>query len=189
MALMKQSEIGCCVIPSRFGETTLVWRETENGPRVVEIVLPLKRAETADIPAARPRRPALDGLCQSIERYLDGENVELPTDLLDFGSCSPFQQTVLLAERTIPRGRVASYSRLAHHIGHPKAARAVGTALARNPFPIVIPCHRTLRNDGSLGGFGGGLDMKRALLEMEGVAFDQHGRVKLEFLWDFRARV
>jgi methylated-DNA-[protein]-cysteine S-methyltransferase len=185
---MEQSEIGSYVIPSRFGEVTLVWRETENGPRVAEIVLPLGRAETAAIPAARPRYPALDRLCQSIERYLDGENVELPTDLLDFGRGSSFQQTVLLAERTIPRGRVASYSGLALHVGRPKAARAVGTALARNPFPIVIPCHRTLRTDGSLGGFGGGLDMKRALLEMEGVAFDRRGRVKAEFFWHFGAR-
>jgi methylated-DNA-[protein]-cysteine S-methyltransferase len=89
-----------------------------------------------------------------------------------------------VAERTIPRGYVSSYSALAAHIGKPKAARAAGTALARNPFPIIIPCHRTVRTDGSLGGFGGGLPMKRALLEMEGVAFDGLGHVKKEFFWD-----
>jgi methylated-DNA-[protein]-cysteine S-methyltransferase len=54
---------------------------------------------------------------------------------------------------------------------NPRAARAVGTALATNPFPIVIPCHRVIRSDGTLGGYGGGLEMKRKLLEMEGVAF------------------
>jgi methylated-DNA-[protein]-cysteine S-methyltransferase len=89
-----------------------------------------------------------------------------------------------VAERTIPRGYVSSYSALAAHIGKPKAARAAGTALARNPFPIIIPCHRTVRTDGSLGGFGGGLPMKRALLEMEGVAFDGLGHVKKKFFWD-----
>lgn len=185
---MKHSEIGYDIIPSRFGEVTLVWRETENGPRVVEIVLPLKSAEACDTAGVRRRHPALDHLCQSIQRCLDGEGVELPTDLLDSSPCSQFQWTVLMAERTIPRGRVASYSGLALHVGRTKAARAVGTALARNPFPIVIPCHRTVRTDGSLGGFGGGLDMKRALLKMEDVAFDHRGRVKPEFFWDFGAR-
>jgi methylated-DNA-[protein]-cysteine S-methyltransferase len=59
----------------------------------------------------------------------------------------------------------------------PGAARAVGTALARNPFPIIIPCHRTVRSNGDLGGFGGGLKMKRELLELEGVQFSTTGRV------------
>jgi methylated-DNA-[protein]-cysteine S-methyltransferase len=185
---MEQSEFGYYIIPSSFGEVSLVWRNSEHGPRVVEILLPLKKGRIPH--AARPGLglPALDELCQSIERYLDGEDVELPTDLLDFNPCSSFRRTVLSAERTIPRGRVASYSGLALHIGRPRAARAVGTALARNPFPIVIPCHRTVRTDGSLGGFGGGLDMKRALLEMEGVGFDQRSRVRPEFFWDFAAR-
>jgi methylated-DNA-[protein]-cysteine S-methyltransferase len=62
-------------------------------------------------------------------------------------------------------------------LDHPRAARAVGTALARNPFPVIIPCHRAIRGDGTLGGFGGGLKMKRALLEMEGVRFDRYGKV------------
>jgi O-6-methylguanine DNA methyltransferase len=65
----------------------------------------------------------------------------------------------------------------------PRAARAVGTALARNPFPLIIPCHRVVRSDGMLGGFGGGLKMKKALLEMEGVAFDRSGRVQKAHLW------
>jgi methylated-DNA-[protein]-cysteine S-methyltransferase len=62
-------------------------------------------------------------------------------------------------------------------LGKPSAARAVGRALATNPFPIIIPCHRAVRSDGSLGGYQGGLAMKRALLEMEGVEFDARGRV------------
>jgi methylated-DNA-[protein]-cysteine S-methyltransferase len=185
---MTHDDLAYDIIPSRFGELALIWRETEKGPRVVEIVLPLKSAKARESVSARRGHPAFDLLCQSIERYLDGEEVELPTDLLDSSLCSGFQWTVLMAERTIPRGSVASYSGLAAHIGHPRAARAVGTALARNPFPIVVPCHRTVRSDGSLGGFGGGLDMKRALLDMEGVGFDHRGRVRPEFFWDFKVR-
>jgi methylated-DNA-[protein]-cysteine S-methyltransferase len=109
--------------------------------------------------------------------------VPLSADLLDQTRCSPFQWTVLMTERTIPRGLVTSYSDLARLVGRPRAFRAVGTALARNPYPLVVPCHRTVRLDGSLGGFGGGLPMKRSLLEMEGVGFDTRGRVRPEFFW------
>jgi len=86
---------------------------------------------------------------------------------------------VLLAEHAIPRGLVSTYGRIARHIGAPGAARAVGTALAQNPFPIIVPCHRAVRVNGALGGFRGGLDMKRKLLEGEGVLFGANGRVSM----------
>jgi len=66
-------------------------------------------------------------------------------------------------------GYVSTYSRIAKSIGVPKGARAVGNALANNPFPLIIPCHRVIRSDGRLGGFGGGLEMKKKLLENEGI--------------------
>ena len=75
-----------------------------------------------------------------------------------------------------------TYGGLAAAVGVPGGARAVGNVMAGNPFPLVIPCHRVIRSDGSLGGFGGGLPMKRALLEMEGVAFDGHDRVRPEYI-------
>ncbi len=95
---------------------------------------------------------------------------------MDLGRCRPFQRRVLLAEHSIPRGSVSTYGRIARRIGRPGSARAVGRALSLNPFPIVIPCHRALRSDLSLGGYQGGLAMKRRLLEMEGVVFDKAGR-------------
>ena len=84
-------------------------------------------------------------------------------------------------EHTIPMGKTASYSWIARKIGT-NAIRAVGTALARNPFPIVIPCHRAVRSDRTLGGFQGGILMKRRILEMEGVQFDAYGKVAPEYL-------
>lgn len=185
---MTHDEIGYSSIPSGFGAVTVLWREDESGPKVVEILLPLKRANLEETTAVAKRHEALEPLAQAIGRYLAGENVEFPIDQLDATHCSKFQWTVLMAERAIPRGYASSYSALAAHIGRPKAARAVGTALARNPFPIVIPCHRAVRSDGSLGGFGGGLPMKRALLEMEGVAFDAAGRVKPQYFCDWSTR-
>jgi methylated-DNA-[protein]-cysteine S-methyltransferase len=116
-------------------------------------------------------------LAEQIQSCLKGEAVDFQVSLIDLGECSEFQREVLLAEHKIPRGWVSTYGRIAQSLGVPGAARAVGTALSRNPFPIIIPCHRTVRSNGDLGGFGGGLKMKRELLELEGVQFSTTGRV------------
>ena len=180
---MPELQVAYRSIPSRFGDVVLAWHEENGEPKIVTISLP-SRGDAVDESADEAHPPMeIDLLCDQIKRYLDGEAIEFPTSRLDPNTCTPFQWQVLLAERTIPRGRVCSYRQLATIIQNPKAARAVGSALARNPFPIIIPCHRTVRSDGSLGGFGGGLPMKRALLEMEGVVFDASGRVEPEFFW------
>ena len=75
---------------------------------------------------------------------------------------------MLRAARRLPHGEVASYGGLARAIGRPRAARAVGNALGRNPVAIVVPCHRVIRSDGSLGGYGGGIERKVELLRLEG---------------------
>ena len=79
-----------------------------------------------------------------------------------------FQQAVWDALREIPPGSTQTYGETAAQLGRPSAYRAVAQACARNPVPIVVPCHRVLASDGTLGGYGGGLDIKRALLELEG---------------------
>ena len=112
-----------------------------------------------------------------IEAFLDGEAVAFSLEMARMDLCSAFQRKVLTAEHAIPRGRVSTYRLIAQHIGDPGAARAVGTALAANPFPIIIPCHRAIRSDGGLGGYQGGLKMKRTLLEMEGILFRDDGYV------------
>jgi methylated-DNA-[protein]-cysteine S-methyltransferase len=85
-----------------------------------------------------------------------------------FRSGTPFQRRVWEALRTIPRGETVTYAELAVRIGKPGAARAVGSAVARNPVSIVVPCHRVVGADGSLTGYAGGVDRKRALLALEG---------------------
>jgi methylated-DNA-[protein]-cysteine S-methyltransferase len=84
-------------------------------------------------------------------------------------SGTPFQREVWRALSRIPYGTTISYGELARAIGRPAAVRAVGAANGKNPLPIVVPCHRVIGADGSLTGFGGGLDLKRRLLEIEGV--------------------
>ena len=119
----------------------------------------------------------IDDLAGRIAAFLDGADVRFALEPVQLDLCSPFQRRVLLAEYGIPRGLVSTYSRIAVHLGAPGGARAVGNALATNPFPIVIPCHRAIRSDGTLGGYQGGLAMKKALLVQEGVDIDERGKV------------
>ena len=125
----------------------------------------------------------IDDIHTKFKQYFKGESIGFSLDNIALEQLYDFQKKVLLLERQIPYGQVSTYGSLAHKLGHPGAARAVGTALARNPFPIIIPCHRTIRSDGSLGGFGGGLKLKRQLLELEGVRFDKKGRVVMDKVW------
>ena len=85
-------------------------------------------------------------------------------------SGTAFQRAVWQALASIPRGQTISYAELARRVGRPGAARAVGQAVGANPVPILLPCHRVIASDGGLGGFGGGLPMKKTLLRAEGVA-------------------
>jgi len=101
-----------------------------------------------------------------LQCYFDGEVLTFP-DRLDLEGATDFQQVVWNATRSIPYGEVRSYAWVAKRIGRPGACRAVGGALARNRFLIIVPCHRVLASDGSLGGFGGGPGLKKHLLGLE----------------------
>jgi methylated-DNA-[protein]-cysteine S-methyltransferase len=106
-----------------------------------------------------------ENIVQRIQQYLNGKRVEFP-DSLDMSGATAFQQSIWETTRTISYGETRSYSWIAHRTGS-NAARAVGQALKRNPLPLVIPCHRVIRNDSSLGGFAGGIELKDYLLKME----------------------
>ena len=162
---------------TRFGLFHLFWRETDEGPRVNRIVLP-----GLDIPDAFKRAgtgasPDMSALAGHIRLFCDGRPVVFDLKVILLDTCPEFQKQVLLAEYSVPRGRVTTYGNIAVKLGKPGAARAVGQALARNPFPIVIPCHRAVQSSGSLGGYQGGTAMKRQLLVAEGIEFAGNGRV------------
>lgn len=101
-----------------------------------------------------------------LREYFDGKRQSFELDLAPHGT--EFQTTVWRLLSTIPYGATWSYRQLAEHAGNVKAVRAVGLANGRNPLPIVVPCHRVIGSDGGLTGFGGGLDAKRCLLQIEG---------------------
>lgn len=115
-----------------------------------------------------PEAPLPDRYASSLQAYLDGSEVEpagLPVDLLG----TPFQLKVWNALRRIPRGAVRSYQGIANDVGAPRATRAVGAANGRNPIAIVVPCHRVVQSGMKLGGYAGGVELKRFLLALEGV--------------------
>lgn len=121
---------------------------------------------------ATERGEAPQEICAQLLSYFSGRVIafHVPLDLPDRPR---FWRLVWDAVAAIPYGAIASYGEVARRAGVPKAARAVGGAMAHNPVPLVVPCHRVLGGDGRLTGFGGGLDLKRRLLEMEQEAIRQ----------------
>jgi methylated-DNA-[protein]-cysteine S-methyltransferase len=109
----------------------------------------------------------LDDVRRELDEYFEGRRSQF--DLaVDWSPMADFKRRVLEATVAIPFGGHASYGQVADRAGNPRAYRAAGTALGRNPIPIVIPCHRVWAAGGKLGGYTGGLERKRALLELEG---------------------
>jgi methylated-DNA-[protein]-cysteine S-methyltransferase len=111
---------------------------------------------------------AINSVATQLREYFKGErnHFEVP---LDVSGVTPFTQAVLRATSEVPFGHLTSYRGIAERIGQPSATRAVGNALGRNPIPVIIPCHRIVRSDSSLGGYTGGIKIKERLLTLEGV--------------------
>lgn len=122
-----------------------------------------RRLGTED--ASRSEKP-FSGTVTRLKSYFAGKRVEFP-DELDLASATAFQRQVWRLTRLIPYGETRSYGWLAKRLGKKGAGRAVGQALARNPLPVIIPCHRVVASDGALSGYSGGVGIKRSLLRLE----------------------
>ncbi len=166
-----------------FGPVGVIWNRVNDNPKIVRILLSKPGLSAEDqmgelYPNSQESSCSeIDYIAIAIKGFLEGEEIEFSLDVAELSLCSEFQQLVLHAEHRIPRGSVSTYQLIAKHLGKRNAARAVGNALANNPFPLIVPCHRAIRSDRHLGGFQGGIEMKRALLEKEGIPFDDAGRV------------
>ena len=118
-------------------------------------------------------KPAADGLRELLERYFAGEPVSFGLDVAAYAEAqglTTFEAAVYAALAAVPHGTAVSYRELAAAAGHPDAYRAVGSAMARNQLPLILPCHRVVRNDGRLGQYGTDPEWKARLLLLEGVA-------------------
>ncbi|TFG91432.1 MAG: MGMT family protein [Syntrophobacterales bacterium] len=171
------------LLTSFLGDVGVVWQSERDTPSIVSVVLPRTDIATADrIRANHPNaaersHTKLKETCDKIATFLEGTRVDFSMRCVEIDRCRGFQKRVLLETMRIPWGRVTSYGALAEAIHAPGAARAVGSALAQNPFPLIIPCHRVVKSDGHAGQFGGGREMKKALLSLEGVEIDDRGRI------------
>jgi methylated-DNA-[protein]-cysteine S-methyltransferase len=161
----------------------IVWQYNGRKIQVEHIFLPCANKELLakikkEFPGviANPKKMPGKAATQ-IAAFYSGSKIKFDLSVLNLKKLSGFSAKVLKESCKIPYGKVATYSGLAVKAGSPRAARAVGTAMANNPFPLIIPCHRVVRSDGTLGGFGGGLKMKKELLQREGVTFDKKTKV------------
>jgi methylated-DNA-[protein]-cysteine S-methyltransferase len=152
------------VIPSPVGD--LLVASTERGLCRISYTIEGQDESLARSFGVRVLRTPLDEVRRELDEYFEGRRREfdLKLDL----RVAPFHEAVLHELARVPYGQVDTYGHLAAKVGRPKAARAVGTVMNRNPIPIILPCHRIVGANGSLTGYAGGLDVKRALLELEG---------------------
>jgi methylated-DNA-[protein]-cysteine S-methyltransferase len=171
---------------SPFDNFTIVWKETGSNIQINRIFLSDSKFKS-EMKAFKSfnqikvkSSSSITFLGKKIQQFFKGENVKFDLEFLDFNTCYEIQKKILFAEFNIPRGWVSTYKRIAIHLGMPQGARVVGNALARNPFPIIIPCHRAIKTNGDLGGFQGGINMKRKLLELEGIEFSDRGKVIID---------
>jgi methylated-DNA-[protein]-cysteine S-methyltransferase len=152
------------IVASPVGELFLA--ATPRGLCRISYTVGGQEEELARLFGSRVLRIPLDQARRELDEYFAGRRrtFELPLDL----RVTPFNEAVLGELARVPYGRLETYGGLAARVGRPGAARAVGGVMNRNPLPIVLPCHRIVGTDGSLTGYAGGLEIKRALLELEG---------------------
>lgn len=170
----KMKEVRIHVFKSVIGNIAITWSTINGEDRIVGIRLMEKMS-----PSFHTIPQYIQKTTRLIKNSLNGIDVEFDLNILDFNNLTDFQKKVLLYQTTIKRGSVTTYGQIAENIGYPGASRAVGNTLAMNPYPIIIPCHRTIRANGDIGGFRYGKAMKKRLLEMEGICFDSRRRVIL----------
>lgn len=126
----------------------------------------LARLVRAYGPGILPDERRADPVARQLDQYFRGRRQAFDV-AVDLSPLSPFQRRILAATVRVPYGSVSTYARVAARAGSEKASRAAGQALGANPIPIVVPCHRVLATDGTLGGYSGGLEAKRRLLALE----------------------
>ena len=161
-------DVGFDVVETPIGELLLA--ASDRGLAAISFETDEDRVERlARIAGPRVLRSprSVDGARRELEEYFDGRRRTFDV-ALDLRALPPFTVSVLDELARVPYGETTTYGQLAQRVGHPGAARAVGTVMNRNRIPIVLPCHRVVGATGDLTGYAGGLDVKRSLLELEG---------------------
>lgn len=161
MAIQIQNNVRYALIPSPLGELLL----TANDAGITGLYFEDHRYPPNRTSDWVESSAFLQAATEQIEEYFQGQRQQFQLTLAPQGT--PFQETVWLALRQIPFGETVSYQEVANSLKKPSGARAVGTAIGRNPLSIIVPCHRVVASTGALSGFAGGLPRKQFLLDLE----------------------
>ena len=166
---------------SPIGEIAIIWRKKPkfqieeiiiSNPNQTASQIAKEKYENEEELNLNKKSKQLNKVLKEIDNYFKEKDYKFSLSYLNMDKLKPFQRKVLEAEFKTEKGTVNTYKDIAIEVGSPKAYRAVGTALAKNPFPIIIPCHRTVKADRTIGGFSGfagGLESKKILLELDGL--------------------
>lgn len=172
------------VLASCIGELGIIWgSDFDTKPLVEQILLPLpsmtieQRILKNSSQVEKKESVYFSRLNDFLQHDLLSGYDTIETKIFDFSVYTDFEKKVLTALRRIPCGTTVSYGQFANSLGVPGGARAIGNVMKKNRFPIVFPCHRIIASSGELGGFSGGIELKRKLLLNEGIRFNVHGRI------------
>ena len=169
--MLKNKQSFYIVFPTPLGNATVIY--TDKPFLIVNVLLPQKHKKELvktiekNWLAKAGAHPVALKIAEIIKEFFNGTAIKPPWEWMDMAGLTPLQQLALRATVDIPYGSVRSYKQIAEAINRPRAYRFVGSTLAKNPFPILIPCHRVIRSDSSLGQFGGGTDLKKNLIDLE----------------------
>ena len=171
----------CIIDTSPIGEITIIWRKKPkflieeiiiSNPNKTSSQIAKEKYEKEEELAINKKSKQLNNVLKEMDNYFKEKDYKFSLEYLNLDKFTPFQRKVLETEFKTKKGTVNTYKGLAKASGSPKAYRSVGRALSKNPYPIIIPCHRTVKSDGTIGGFGGvaeGLESKKTLLELDGL--------------------
>lgn len=141
---------------------------TEANAHITGVRLLVNQETVSEKVAETPLTPLMSEVCHQLDEYFAGERTTFTLPIA-YPYGTPFQHSVWNALRDIPYGETRSYEDIARAIGNPKAVRAIGQANTRNPILLLVPCHRVINKNGTIGGFGCGVEVKRKLLQLEGI--------------------
>ena len=191
---MKKNELRCetlkimdyyRIFNTKYGNILILWKFKANIPKIYRIYLDKEKPIINNL-LINNKELSCNMIYETIKNislYFSGKNITFNLDIIDLDICPDFQKKVILTEYNIPRGYVSTYKKISTYLHNPNGSRAVGNALAKNPFPIIIPCHRAVKSDGTLGGYQGGIQMKYELLKMEGINFNKNNKILFENIY------
>lgn len=170
------------IIPeSPIGEITIIWKKKPKF-QIEELIISNPNKKSSEIVQEKYEKEGeltinkkskpFNNFLKQLNNYFNEKDYKFSLDYLNLDKLTEFQRKVLKTEFQTPKGKINTYKGLAKAIGSPGAYRAVGNALSKNPYPIIIPCHRTVKSNRTIGGYGGfsmGFESKKTLLELDGL--------------------